>query len=96
MVKKILRISFTGLWIVVASVLLTRWWLTSPSSAFIPNFPEAFWLWLSKLGGVEGAEGMADLTILVGFILSLIIVSLLTLLGLFLWRRANKSFQRTR
>lgn len=88
--KKALRGILFGLWLIVTSVLLTRWWLTSPGSEFIPDFPDAFWLWLSKLFGVEGAESMADLTILVGFILSLIVVSALTWVGWFLWSRIKR------
>jgi hypothetical protein len=85
--KNKLRVLLAGLWVVIASVFVTRWWLLSPSSTIIPDFPDAFWLWLATLFGVEGAEGMADLTIFAGFIISLIIVSSLTLVSWFLWRR---------
>ena len=89
--KNKLRALLAGLWVVIASVFVTRWWLLSPSSTIIPDFPDVFWLWLATIFGVEGAEGMADLTIFVGFIISLIIVSSLTLVGWFLWRRIQSA-----
>ena len=89
--KKILRVALTGLWLIVASVLLTRWWRTSPSAAFIPDFPDAFWIWLSELSGVEGAESLADLGTLIVLTLSFIVVSTLTLVVWFLWRRIQNA-----
>lgn len=88
--KKILRISLTGLWIVVATVMLAHWWLTSSTALSLPRLPEAFLLPLMKWVGVQSAEDAMDVVELVTLTLSLIIVSSLTLVGLFLWRRAKK------
>lgn len=80
--NKALRISLIGLWVIFAASFLTRWWLTSPSAEVLPNFPESFWVWLIVSSGAQ----KGDVAILVGLGVSLIIVSLLTLLGWFLWR----------
>ena len=80
--NKALRISLIGLWVIFAAGFLTRWWLTSPYAEALPNFPESFWVWLIVSSGAQ----KGDVAILVGLGVSLIIVSLLTLLGWFLWR----------
>ena len=85
--KNIFRISLIGLWILLAAGFLTRWWLTSPAAQALPNFPESFWVRLIVSSGAQ----KGDVAILVGFFMSLIIVSLLTLLGLFLWRRIQNA-----
>jgi len=85
-VKKTLRVILIGLWILFATAFLTRWWLTSPSAEVFPKLPESFWVWLI-LDVFGDANRKGDAAILVGFTLSLIIVTLLTLLGWFLWRR---------
>lgn len=86
--KKTLLIGATGLWLVAASVLLTRWWLHNPG--VLPRLPESFWVWLMGLYGAQSYEDVADLQRWVGFTLSLIFVSLLTVIGWALWHRIQK------
>lgn len=85
--KKTLCIGLTGLWIVVATVLLAHWWLTSPTALSLPRLPESFLLPLMRWVGAQSAEDAMDVVELVTFTLSPIVVSLLTLLGWFLWCR---------
>lgn len=88
--KKALRLSLIGLWVLVISFFLTRWWVTSDSARLLPTFPDAFWFALDKFFGVQSPESQFGVAVVVGFILSLIIVSLFTLLVLFLWRRIQE------
>lgn len=83
--KKAIRTSLFGLWILLASAALTRWWMVSPSSAFIPDFPQAFWVWLIKL--LNAHDNKTMVVIWVGLCLSSIIVTLLTLCTCYVWRR---------
>ena len=85
--KKIFRISLIGLWVLFAAGFLTRWWLTSPAAQALPNFPESFWVWLIVSSGAQ----KGDVAILVGLGMSLVIVSVLTLAGWFLWRRIQNA-----
>jgi len=85
-VKKTLRITLIGLWVLFATGFLTRWWLNSSSAEVLPKLPESFWVWLA-LDVLGDANRKGDAAILVGLTLSLIIVTLLTLFGWFLWRR---------
>ncbi len=88
--KKALRISLTGLGIVAATVTLAHWWLTSPTALSLPRLPEAFLLPLMKWVGVQNAEEAMDVVELITLTLSLIVVSTLTLVGWFLWRRVKR------
>jgi hypothetical protein len=82
--KEAIRVGLVGLWVLLASGFLTRWWITSPNSAVIPDFPPSFWRWLIDL--FDAHDQKSIVVIFVGLCLSLIVVSLLTLLGWFLWR----------
>lgn len=87
--KKAIRVGLIGLWVLLASGFLTRWWMTSPSSAVIPDFPTSFWRWLIDL--FDAHDQKSVMVIWVGLCMSLIIVSLLTILGLFLWHRIQNA-----
>lgn len=89
--KKELRAALIGLWVLVATFFLARWWVTSDSARLLPNFPDTFWLALDNLFGVQSPEGQFGVAIVVGFILSFVVVSAFTWLGFFLWRRIQKS-----
>ena len=82
--RRSIRVSLIGLWILFGSGFLTRLWLTK--SELFPRFPEPLAMWL--LDRTDLPKG--DVAILVGFTLSIIIVSVLTLLGFFLWHHIKK------
>lgn len=84
-----LRIVLVGLWVVLATGFLTRWWLTSPHAEVLPQLPESFWTWLI-LDVFGDANRKGDAALLVGLCLSFASVSILTVLGLFLWRNLSK------
>jgi len=83
--KKAIRVGLIGLLILLVSGFLTHLWLTKPE--LFPRFPEPLAIWL--LERTDLPKG--DVAILVGFAVSITIVSVLTLLGLFLWRRTQKT-----
>lgn len=83
--RKTLRFFLAGLWILLATGFLTRWWLTSLSAEILPKLPEAFWTWLI-LDVFGDANRKGDAAILVGLCLSFLVVSLSTLFVWFLWR----------
>ena len=85
--KKTMRVSLIGLWVLFATWLLTRWWLTHPDE--FPHIPESWALWLVNLL-YDTQNEIVDVELLVSFVLSFVIVSLLTLVGWFLWRRVKK------
>ena len=83
--SKAIQISLAGLWILVSSALLTRLWLTHPG--LFPTFSTPLAEYLVNLYGAQNAEEVADLEILVGLFISLLIVSMLSLFGWFIWHR---------
>jgi len=64
------------IWVLVATVLLARFWLNY--HYFFPRIPEPFWIWITDLYGATDAEQVADVEILVALALALLIVILLT------------------
>lgn len=78
-----------GLWVFVASVLLSNWWQMNPDAP--PNLPQYIWDWLVKIYDAKNADQGSDLVAIVGFLGSLVVVSLLTWLALFLCSRFFKS-----
>lgn len=70
---------------------LAHWWLTSPIALSLPRLPESFLLPLMRSVGVQSAEDAMDVVELVTLGLSLMIVSALTWLGWFLWRRRQNA-----
>ena len=74
-----------GLWIVLASLMLTHWWLTRPD--FFPPFPKPAAEFLVKLSGAENAEEVANLELLLGLAMSVPLVSALTFGAWLVWRR---------
>lgn len=83
--KKTIRTGLIGLWVLLVSVFLTRLWLTK--SELFPRFPEPLSIWL--LERTDLPKG--DVAIVVGLTVSLTIVSILTIFGLFLWRRIQNA-----
>jgi len=93
--KKALRIVLIGSWILLASGLLTRWWLTSDTARSLPRLPESFWLTLHGIFDVHTADDAMAVVTDVTLGLSLVIVSTLTWLALRLWRRiSNRANKR--
>ena len=76
-----------GLWVLVASWSLSYWWQTHPDTVL--NLPDFIWDWLANLYGVDNAEHVADLVSIVALVGSLIVVSALTWLLFFIWRRCR-------
>ena len=82
--KKAFRVGLIGLLILLVSGFLTRLWLTKPE--LFPRFPEPLAIWLLERTDLQ----KGDVAFFVGLAVSMTIVSVLTLLGLFLWRRIQK------
>ena len=84
--KKAFRVSLIGLGVLLATGFLTRWLLTDLRMQ--ADLPESFWLWLGDVFGVQNTDyEQQALEVWVGLSFSFIVVSLLTLVGWFLWRR---------
>ena len=79
--KKIVHFSVVSLWVLLASGFLTRLWLTEPDK--FPSFPESMAVWLVSSSGLP----KGDVAILVGFGVSIAIVSIFTFFAWFFWRR---------
>jgi len=82
--KKAYRNTLIGLWLIIATISLARWWLLNPES--FPTLPEPLWEWLSKVYGATCCEDQADLEIFVSLGLSFIVISLFTIFVVLLWR----------
>ena len=88
--RQALPASVTGIWVLVAASLVTHWWLNAVAARAFPPLPETLQLWLSNWYGAKDAFEVRDVTALFGFAVATMIVSLLTWLALWLWRRIKK------
>ena len=88
--RQALPVSVTGIWVLVAASLVTHWWLNAVAALVVPPPPETLRLWLSNWYGAKDAFEVRDVTALFGFAVAILIVSLLTWLALWLWRRIKK------
>lgn len=79
--KKRTLIAALALWTVVASVILTRLWITHPD--LFPEFPKPIAEYLARLFGAQNAEQIADLEILIGMSISVPVVLSVTFIA---WR----------
>ncbi len=86
--KRAYRFGLVGVWVVLATVFLARWWLINPD--MFPTLPESLWKWLSQLYGANCCEEQADLELFVSLGVSFFLISLLTFIALVLWRRIQK------
>ncbi len=86
--KKTTRVGLIGLWIILATTVLTRLWLTNPGA--FPQVPEPLALWLVEWYGSRDGEELADFELLFGLALSFIVVTLATLLGWLMWRSIRR------
>jgi len=85
--NKWVRLGLTFLWIVTATLITTRLWLTHPDS--VPRFPESFWIWLIGIYGSQNGEELADLELLVTLSISFVLVSALTFTAWKFWHHFN-------
>ena len=86
--SKPIQISLACLWILISSALFARLWLAHPE--LFPAFPTTLAEYLVNLYGAQNAEEVADLEILVGLCLALLIVSVSSLFGWLLWHRIRR------
>ena len=84
---KWIKIVTLSAWLLISSAALTRWWFMNPEYFF--PLPATVWEWLGNLYGTRCCEEQADLELLVGFVAAFITVSLVTLAGVTLYRRAS-------
>ncbi|MBT0961014.1 hypothetical protein [Denitromonas iodatirespirans] len=72
-------------WIAAASVALTRLWFAYPD--IFPALPGPWVSYLLDAYGAQNAEDVADLEILIGLAVSIPVVTLMTVVGLWVVRR---------
>lgn len=77
--RKATRLSLLAFWILLATGLLTRLWLTNPGA--FPQVPETVAIRLAELYGSRNGEELAELEIWFGLSVSFIAVTLATGLG---------------
>ena len=78
--NKTLKATLLTFWVLGASIVLTRFWLTRPD--LFPQFPQPLAEKLVTLYGAENAEQVADLELLIGFGISIPLIIALTYIGL--------------
>ena len=88
--RQALRVSLIGIWVLVTAWFLTHWWLNAVTARVLPPPPETFRLWLLSLYGAKDVYEEQEVMALFGFAVAILIVSLLTWLVLWLWRRIKK------
>lgn len=71
------------IWVLVATVMLARFWLTY--FYLFPQMPESFAIWLVDLYGATNAEEVADVETLLALSVALVIVLAVTVLGRWGW-----------
>jgi hypothetical protein len=81
-----------ALWVVIASVLLTRLWIAHPE--IFPEFPKPLSEYLASMYGAQNAEDIADLEVLVGLLMSVPTVSVITYSLLIAWRKYRHATHR--
>lgn len=86
--KRAVRNVTLGVWVIAATLVATRLWLTHPDSA--PRLPEAFWIWLVGVLGSQDGEDLANLELLVVLIISFAVVVAVTMLVLALWQKSRE------
>lgn len=80
-----LRRALVGIWVLVATIVLTRFWYRDPNS--FPGFLKTLGNWLIDLIRPVDAEQSANLEFLYTAAVSFVMVSLVTLLTLWSLRR---------
>ena len=85
--KKSIRNIILGLWLVLGTILLGRWWYEHPDT--FPPLPQQLWSWLDKLYGAENIDGATDVEALVVLVFAFASVAALTGILLFIWRRVQ-------
>lgn len=86
MKKTIARILITS-WVLIATLLLAKFWLKY--HYLFPQIPESFAIWLSDLYGATNAEEIADVETLLALGGAFALVLLITTSVLWAWRRAR-------
>lgn len=77
-----------------STLLLARWWLTSPGAR--PRLPPEAWKRLADAAGVRDGEGLADLELAVALAGSGLVVGTALLLARALLRRRSRTASGTR
>lgn len=85
--KKALSRSLMTVWVLVATIMLARFWLTY--HYLFPQVPIPFFIWISEQYGAANGEEMADVELLVGLAGAFIVVLVVTLVGLRIWRQTR-------
>lgn len=88
--KRKVSVLLTTLWIIASTLLLTYIWGGNPG--VMPYPPESFGIWLSDLVGAQNAEDIGRLNVHYMLIVSSIVVSFVTFLGLRIWRYIQRKY----
>lgn len=83
--KQTIGIALFAIWVSIASSFTTHLWLTRPD--LFPQIPPSFAEKAVRLYGAENAEQVSDLEMLLGFAISIPLVTLVTFVALRLVRK---------
>ncbi len=83
--KHTIGIALFAIWVLIASSFTTDLWLTRPD--LFPRIPPSFAENAVRLYGAENAEQVSDLEMLIGFAISIPLVTLVTFVAMRLVRR---------
>jgi len=86
--KKIIKQTLIGIWITLATLILTYIWGNNPDMFFQP--PKAFANWLVDIYGSSNAEELADLELLYVLCCSFLTVLILTISAVLLKKKMGK------
>lgn len=87
--SKTLRILVFLVWVVAATLGVTRWWMVRPD--MFPTLPEWLWGAFERLYGSAGCcEGQADFEAVVVFSISFVAVAVVSLVGWLIFRAVKR------
>ena len=86
--RRSLRYTLVGAWIVIASLGLMRWWILHPKT--FPPLPGVLWMWLFDWIKPSCCEGAADVEALVVLLTATIVVVAVTFAGWLIWRKVQR------
>ena len=85
--NKTLRRTLIGLWVLIATTYLTK--ITYAYPIYFPKWTQPFWFWLFEALGLNNDE-IFDMEIMIVFVISFIVVSMITYLAVIIWNRFHK------
>ena len=74
--RKVLYTFSLALWVLVGTILMSRWWYKNPD--YFPHFSESFWRYLDQVFGVANVDDARNVEFFVVIVASFLTVAAIT------------------